>query len=168
MSSLLFPAACGLLLVASTWGWILFFNQKLCHAGGPLILVLWSFRNVNCNQCYSGLYPTANNFWSLISVSYYNPRSPQRSRSCFLLETRWSRALQSRFLRIGLGISIQLQVEFYTNIITSKPKAIAQIFKAQSHFGNTSQPSFQPSLIISFIFFLSATCSCVFILPTAS
>ena len=36
----------------------------------------------------------------------------------------------------------------YTNNITSKPSAIPKPFKAQSHFGNTSQPS----LIISFIF----------------
>ena len=35
------------------------FNQELCYIGGPLILVLWPFRIVNCNQYYSGLYPTA-------------------------------------------------------------------------------------------------------------
>jgi len=31
----------------------------LCYAGGPLILALWPCRIMHCNQCYSGLYPTA-------------------------------------------------------------------------------------------------------------
>ena len=43
-----------------------------------------------------------------------------------------------------LGSSAQA----YTNNIINKPRAIPKPFKAQSHFGNTSQPS----LIISFIF----------------
>jgi len=66
MSSFILLVAWRLLLVASTWGWILFFNQGLCYIGGPLILALWPFRIVNCNQYYSGLYPTANNTWSQI------------------------------------------------------------------------------------------------------